>query len=530
MSCYNNLGKHFIPIFIVLTVLVIACTLPASFATNQTVDQNTTPNPDLEIQNNISDVIDNATNDDTITIKNETYAGSGVNNNITIDKSMAMPGGLISPIIVNPPVVIVGQNFIISGTLLNQFGNPIAGANLAVSITNIGVWNVVTNFNGQWSININLLTPLPTGTYYVTVSWANGTYINSTTFTVIPNNTNSTTNTSSTIIVSPTVVVTTQNFIISGRVVDQFGVAVAGANLAVTIGGTVSNVVTNGTGHWSIVKRIDIAGTYTATVTWTGNNAYNGFTNSITFTVIKANTSSTIVTNATVVVTTQNITISGRVVDQFGVAVANANLAITITNSPVYNVVTNATGHWSIGQKIERSASIQTIQRIDRVGTYNVAVSWVGNDTYNGFTNSTNFTAIKANTSSIITGVATTGSFTISGRVVDQFGNAIAGAKLAVNTDNGVYNVATNANGDWSISQRIDNAGTYKVAVSWEGNDIYNGFFSSTTFTVINPDSTIIGKATDIVATRNIIINDRMIDEFSSPVDDLKLLPNVIRQ
>ena len=60
--------------------------------------------------------------------------------------------------------------------------------------------------------------------------------------------------------------------------------------------------------------------------------------------------------------------------------------------------------------------------------------------------------------------------------------------------------------------------------------DIYNGFFSSTTFTVINPDSTIIGKATDIVATRNIIINDRMIDEFSSPVDDLKLLPNVIRQ
>ena len=142
MTQNKNQGiKAIYLVLIVMSLLVLVCSLPATFAANQTVDQSATPSG--TVQNNISSAITNANNGDTITINPGKYQGSGNNTNILIEKNLTIKG--------NGPA----KDIIIDGQGLYRIFR--IGNNINITFSNITFTNAYFNGNGGaiWSNNEN---------------------------------------------------------------------------------------------------------------------------------------------------------------------------------------------------------------------------------------------------------------------------------------------------------------------------------------------------------------------------------------
>jgi len=103
----------------------------------------------------------------------------------------------------------------------------------------------------------------------------------------------------------------------------------------------------------------------------------------------KLNSSSTIKTPNSVIVGNE-INITGVATDENGDPIANTELSVTV-DGKTYTVTTDSNGHWILVYKPTRTGNIAT------------SVSWTGNSTHNGFTNSTNFNVLKRNIIVILT-------------------------------------------------------------------------------------------------------------------------------
>jgi len=98
--------------------------------------------------------------------------------------------------------------------------------------------------------------------------------------------------------------------------------------------------------------------------------------------IIRLNTNSTI--TAPDAKENETITISGIATDEDGDPIGNTEITVTINNQS-FNVTTDINGEWSLN-------FTSTIE-----GSFIAVVSWIGNSTHAGFTNSTTFNVVKEN-------------------------------------------------------------------------------------------------------------------------------------
>ncbi len=425
-----------------------------------------------------------------------TWAGNATHNGFTNSTLLNVSRAATNSTI-NVNGSIVGKNIIISGTAVDENGNPLANVTLNVTINGI-VHSVTTNSAGFWSLTY---VANASGTFNVQVSYlGNSThfdFLNTTSFNIANASTNSTINT-------PNGKVGQQSTI-TGVATDENGNPLANVQINVIINGTSYSVNTSSTGAWSLNYTPSVSGNLDVVVSWAGNGTHNGFTNATVFTVVNAGSNSTIVVpsgNAG-----QSMNITGVALDDNGNPLAGVQLTVVIDGSS-YNVTTDGVGAWSI------------IFTPGREGLFDLSVSWAGNSTHNGFTNDTVFSVPKIPTNSTINAPNTkVGELsTISGVALDDNGNPLANIQLTVVVDGTVYNVTTDSTGVWSLNITPINSGSLNVVVSWIGNNTHHGFSNLTVFVVAKlatNSSVLVSNAT---VGKSTIIRGVLADENNKPI------------
>ncbi|WP_169805358.1 hypothetical protein, partial [Methanobrevibacter cuticularis] len=202
-----------------------------------------------------------------------------------------------STVVVSPNSVSIGNNVTVSGVLANYSGVT----SVTVSVDGIQ-FIVAVDGSGGWSLNY---TTVRTGSVSVVVGFAGNdnytSFINSTTFTVAKNSTNST------IVVNPNPVQIGVNTTISGVLANYTGIT----SVNVIVDGNIQVVSVNSTGGWSMVYTAIRTGSINVVVGLFGHGNFSDFSNSTTFTVAKNSTNSTVVVSPNPVSIGNNVTVSG---------------------------------------------------------------------------------------------------------------------------------------------------------------------------------------------------------------------------
>jgi len=277
-------------------------------------------------------------------------------------------GGLNLTFTTNSTTINKGQSVTLYARLTDDMGNEVTGQNIAFIVNGSSVGNALIiegNANISYSPNYSGMV-IVSGTYVDSINPIN-------IFTsqlIIRAPTNST-------IIIPGTVNTTSNVTISGVLRDENGILLANATITIIIGGNYYTTTTNDYGVWTFSFVPLNAGILDIGVSWSGNEFFMGFTNITNLAVIKLGTNSSIVISGSSKYG-DILIINGVLCDSNGIPIANATLTITIGNQS-FTVTTNDFGVWTLNY-----TPVST-------GNMGVIVFWSGNNTYEGFTNSTNF-------------------------------------------------------------------------------------------------------------------------------------------
>lgn len=176
---------------------------------------------------------------------------------------------------------------------------------------------------------------------------------------------------------------------------------------------------------------------------------------------INLDTNSTINASNTKINNTINIT--GIVLDEKGNSVLNITITITI-NGTNYTVTTNSNGEWTLNYTPTTA------------GSYHITVSWLGNDSYFGFTNNTNFNAMKLITNTTVNvpnNIVVGQTISIFGILTDENGNPLANVNLNILIGGINYTISTDGAGRWNLSYKTNTTGLIDVSANFPGSDSY---------------------------------------------------------
>ncbi len=376
--------------------------------------------------------------------------------------------------------VHVGDTAVITGQLANYTG--ISSVNVTVDgIVYSDV--VVDSIGGNWTVS-HLTNH--TGTYNVIVEYTeletgNFTgFINSTSFDVLKNSTNSTIDVFGDFRVG-------ENISISGVLADVNSDPIDNAQITIIIGNETFNVTTNSSGDWSLVYTPIHGGEFLTWVNWAGNDNYTGFTNNTSFNVTKLDSNSSIVIPVDIKVN-ETVLISGVLSDENDNTISGAVLEV-IVGGESFNVTTDSVGLWSLNYTPEHS------------GVFNLSLIYQGDSRYVGFVENKVFNVSKLATTSSInipSNVKVGKSFTVSG-VLTSGGKPLANTTISVIVDGKTYKVTTNSLGVWKLSYTPKKAGKSTMKVSFAGDKDYLGFNVSKTFNVIGKAKISIVKISKLV-------------------------------
>ena len=370
-----------------------------------------------------------------------------------------------------------------------SYGGNVSGVlflNNTVNVTVDGIVYsdvVVDSIGGNWTVS-HLTNH--TGTYNVIVEYTeletgNFTgFINSTSFDVLKNSTNSTIDVFGDFRVG-------ENISISGVLADVNSDPIDNAQITIIIGNETFNVTTNSSGDWSLVYTPIHGGEFLTWVNWAGNDNYTGFTNNTSFNVTKLDSNSSIVIPVDIKVN-ETVLISGVLSDENDNTISGAVLEV-IVGGESFNVTTDSVGLWSLNYTPEHS------------GVFNLSLIYQGDSRYVGFVENKVFNVSKLATTSSInipSNVKVGKSFTVSG-VLTSGGKPLANTTISVIVDGKTYKVTTNSLGVWKLSYTPKKAGKSTMKVSFAGDKDYLGFNVSKTFNVIGKAKISIVKISKLV-------------------------------
>ncbi len=373
--------------------------------------------------------------------------------------------------------VIPGATVIITGSLVDEDGQPLPGQEVSITVNN-EIIPATTDGDGVYTVSY---VADIAGLNEVIVNYA-GTnkYVESsasTSFNVAKIET--------TLTVSPIGdVVPGETVTITGSLVDEDGQPLPGQEISITVNNEIIPATTDGDGVYTVSYVADIAGLTEVIVNYAGTNKYVESSASTSFNVAKIETTLT-VSRITDTVPGETITITGSLLEEDGQPLPGQEISITVNNE-IITATTNGNGVYTVPYTVT----------VD--GTYTVSVNYAGSDRYVESATSTTFNVEKVGT--LITVNSVTGQYgntvKLTAIVTDtEFNNVndgrvvfkLNGVTIKDEEGNQIYADVVNgiATMDYTIT---NNVGTYNISATYSGNNYYNGSKTDDTakLTVVN--------------------------------------------
>ena len=255
-----------------------------------------------------------------------------------------------------------GDLFTLSGTLLDENGDAITDSVVKLLINN-GRAHVTTDSEGKFTYS-KQLTWL--GINNITVSYLGNDIYEESSATgsveVVALNT--------VITLDPVDQVSKGSQVtFSGKLTDEKGNAIANAQIRIIINGSAKTLKTDAQGVFTHTYTMSKLGENNITVTYAGGTYYQAGKLSTIVEVTKANAVITLDNSSNDVVQGSNATFSGKLTDENGIAIANAQVKIII-NGSAKTLKTDADGLFN------------HIFKMTKEGTNNVTVTFAGNNYY----------------------------------------------------------------------------------------------------------------------------------------------------
>ena len=293
--------------------------------------------------------------------------------NGTIENNGPKP---LTVITINPMEnVTKGSSAIITGTLTDTGNNPIANAQIRLTI-NGSPKTLRTNENGEFTHTFKMTKE---GTNNITATYAGNSIYEA----VEGEITVEVAKAESVISITPIESVTKgETITISGSLKDAKGTAIANAQVKLNINGSPKTLRTNENGEFTHTFKMTKEGTNNITATYAGNSIYEAVEGEITVEVAKAESVISI-TPIESVTKGETITISGSLKDAKGTAIANAQVKLNINGSPK-TLRTNENGEFTHTFKMTKE------------GTNNITAIFNGNNDYAATETNSTVEVIKA--------------------------------------------------------------------------------------------------------------------------------------
>ena len=501
------------------------------------------------LTNGVANIIIPVSNDDTLKVivtylENEIYLASNATNssaigtpeeNITVIDVTKQDSTLT--VDVTPETPVIGDTVVINGTLVDEDNNPIADANITVTI-NGDVYNTTTNDKGEYEVT-NVTTTA--GTKDVIVHYPGNDTVNPTTETTSFNVDKIPTST-----VVQIVNTTVNNVTMDIAVTDKDAKPVTSGQLEVTVNGKTTTVdVTGETTRVSLDAQL--VGTVPVSVKYVENDIYAESTGVDNDTIptggkpedgtpLENITTQAIKSQLTANATPQtarigdSITITGKLTDETGKAIPDAYVEVKVGDTTTI-LTTDSNGEYTTSYIAQTK------------GTENVSVTYKGNSTVNGSTAKASFEVDKIPTTTLVSIENTTvGNVQINVEVIDDTGKAVTSGELEISLPDQTITVNV-TDSITTVNLPITTTGVVNVEVEYLENDVYYNStgldkdsytadpenpepFNNITVTKLNTTITV-DTTSPVKANSSINITGRLVDENNRPINGATVVVNV---
>ena len=376
-------------------------------------------------------------------------------------------------------------------------GNPIAGAEVSVILDN-AEYPLITDSDGQVSVSTS---ELAAGSYVASIVYDGDDNYESSSATV-----NVVVNKMGTSISASDVSVGYGD--VGGELIatltDADGNPITGAEVSVILDNAEYPLITDSDGQVSVSTSELAAGSYTASITYDGDNNYNPSTANAKVTV-KANIDISAVYDADAkeaVVTLIN--------SATGMALGGADVQVNI-NGTTTTVKTNSKGQ----------AKVSTADL--PAGTYTATFFYAGNSKLNSANTTLNIVVCKVRvviSAPDVTVVYGDPNGELVATITDADGNPLS-VNLTVNFNKETYNVTSDSEGKVSIPIGVIAPKTYVATISFEGDDIYAASSTTANVVVSKADTSI--SAVDMV--EELVVS--LTNEYGKPLVTANVVVNV---
>ncbi|AWX32561.1 Ig-like domain repeat protein [Methanosphaera sp. BMS] len=403
------------------------------------------------------------------TLINATYPGNNNYNTNTTTLLVTAPK-IETKLIVDDTDTKVGQNFTITGTLLDKDNQPLPIETVNITV-NGTTQPATTNNLGQFNTTFTLDQM---GEYPITVIYpGTDVYTQSTNSTAKVTATK--TNTKLTLTVSNNTPVNNTPITITVTLTDTTGNKLTNQNITLNIADKTFNIKTNSNGVATQTYTPTKVEKQTITAIYNGNSQYVNSTATTNITVKKINTKINLKVSNTTPVNNTPINITVTLTDTDGNKLANQNITLNVSDK-TFNIKTNNNGIAT------QSYTPTTLGKQTITATYN------GNSQYVNSTATTGITVKKINTKLSVkvsnsTPVNNT-STTITATLTDTDNKTIANQNITLNVAGKTFNLKTNSNGIATQTYTPTTLGKQTITAIYKGDSQYVNSTATTNITV----------------------------------------------
>ncbi len=399
--------------------------------------------------------------------------------------------------------VQAGNKTQITGKLVDEDNQPINGTTVIIYVDGEKVANATTDKDGIY--NYNYSTGI-VGTHNVTVTYAGNNKYNSS---------NATTN-FQTIKIKADIDLTLPEDVtvkslvnITGKVTDTDGNVLSNLPVNVTVNNKTITTTTDSSGNYIVTGVNVVLGENNVTVT-AGNSTVIAQPVNGTFTVRKVMTTITIDPLPDTIIG-DNITITGKLVDEQNNPIVNTNTTITIDDLTIL-VITDENGN-----------IVSTIPA-NTLGQKTITMEYAGNNVYSNSKNNTKVNVIKDNATLTVnkpTNAVPDKPVTITGKLYDKNGKPVASIPVNVTVNDKTLHTVIDANGNYEVIADNIVGGVNNVTVTSD-NYKYNTKSAKTQFNAEKPGTHItVNKISDQKVDEKIItITGKLVDEQQNPINN----------
>ncbi len=301
---------------------------------------------------------------------------------------------------------------------------------------------------------------------------------------------------------------------ITGTLSDENGYGIPGT-VKLLINNGRATVKTNVNGEFTYDYTVTKVGTYNVTASYAGTDSYTASNTTMNFDVAQQDTIIAI-DEITPVKSGNNVTVTGTLLDANGNPI-KGTIKLLINNGRA-TVKTDDTGVFTYNFVASK------------VGTNNITASYLESTKYLA-TNTTATVEVTAMDTQIVFDEISSAKkgekITISGKLVDENGNAVTGTiKLLIN--NGRATVKTNENGVFTYEYTVTKVGVNNITASYLGANRYTATEATTTAQVEKLATTITLNNIGTVTQKSMVeISGKLADENGKAITGtIKLLIN----